>query len=294
MNKDQQQAWVNEVLDVIFEALSRRSSLRRILIFKGARVLHRRLGTAIRKSYDIDANLTRAFVTECPEGEHQRQRIASEFTHAIDSYFESQSVVRFKLASVRVQDSPPKEHPWGWNAFRVRINVLDLARPGVKGLPALYIDVAAPEELTEDSVSELTVGNHSALGYTLPRMAGEKCRAFLSSLPAYRQKVKRPGDVVRAKDLYDLSQIVAARPLADSSFWAAVGVEFRLACESRFIDCEGTATFAEALDITAAAYNADVSIPKDVTFDEAWGALAAVARFFELTGVVPFAFPLPS
>lgn len=294
MNRDEQQAWVNETLDLIFEALAQRESVREILIFKGARVLHRRLGAAVRQSYDIDANLTRAFVEDCPQREDQRKRIEQEFARAIDGFFASREIVRFKLERVTVYASPVSEHPLGWNAFRVRINVRDSSRPTEVGLPALYIDVAAPEDLTERSVAELAVGSATTLGYTLSRIAGEKCRAFLSSLPSYREKARRPGDAVRAKDVYDLSRIVAERPLADTKFWEEVGIEFRIACKARFIDCEGMETFEEALDITAATYDADASIPKDVSFAEAWGALSEVVRFFEQTGVVPFATPMPS
>jgi hypothetical protein len=43
MNKDTQRAWVNEALDEVLEALASRKSIRSILVFKGARVLHRRL-----------------------------------------------------------------------------------------------------------------------------------------------------------------------------------------------------------------------------------------------------------
>lgn len=293
MNEDMRQGWVNEVLDAIFEALAARPGLRAILIFKGARVLHRRLGAAPRQSYDIDANLTRHFVEQHPNRSDQRRAIAAEFTAAIDGYFETQAVVRLKLAGVSVKDSPHDEHPLGWNAFAVRIRVDDRSKPGTSSLPALKIDVAAPETLSPASTAALPVGQSTVSAYTLPRIAGEKGRAFLSSLPAYRAKVKRPGDAVRAKDVYDLSRIVAARPLADEEFWVTVAAEFRMACESRFIDCAGLGTFEEQLEVTAAAYQADVSIPKDVPFGEAWGALVSVVRFFERTGVVPFVFPLP-
>lgn len=293
MNEDMRQAWVNEVLDTIFEALAARPSLRAILIFKGARVLHRRLGSAPRQSYDIDANLTRRFVEQYPSKADQRRAIEAEFTAAIDSHFEAQAVVRYKLAGVTVKASPPEDHPLGWNAFAVRIRVDDRSKPGVLGLPALNVDVAAPEPLGPASTAALTVGQSTVSAYTVSRMAGEKCRAFLSSLPAYRAKVKRPGDAVRAKDVYDLSRIVAVRPLADEEFWVSVGAEFRMACESRYIDCAGLSTFEEQLEVTSAAYQADVSIPKGVSFEEAWAALVSVVRFFERTGVVPFVFPLP-
>ena len=59
MNKDTQRAWVNEALDTILEALASRKSIRSILVFKGARVLNRRLESPSRQSYDADVNILR-------------------------------------------------------------------------------------------------------------------------------------------------------------------------------------------------------------------------------------------
>lgn len=73
--------------------------------------------------------------------------------------------------------------------------------------------------------------------YTLVRIAGEKLRAFLSSLPAYRAKVKKPGEAVRAKDLYDISRIRRVHGLEQIEFWRRAGEEFHVACRYRYIDC---------------------------------------------------------
>lgn len=293
MNEDSRKAWANEVLALIFEALAAHRNLRGVLVFKGAQVLHRRLGSAYRKSYDIDANLTQDFIARFPDREDQRAAIETEFASAIDRFFEAQPVVRYKLLQVRAKDSPPKGHPRGWHAFEVNLRVEDLSKPGTLGLPALVIDVAAPEPLTAASTETLAVGKSTILAYTLQRIAGEKCRAFLSSLPAYRAKLSKPGDVVRAKDLYDLSRILMERPIADERFWRKAGAEFRLACESRLIDCAGLVTFQEELEVTAATYRDDASIPKDVSFEQAWEALNTVVRFFEREQIIPFTFPIP-
>src|SRR5438552_753157 len=108
---------------------------------------------------------------------------------AIRRHFEQQDPVRYELTRLLVRTYPPNSHPRGWDAFKVRMNVNDL-RKEVLGLPALEIDVAAPEELSDSSVSAINVGGHRVYAYTLERIAGEKLRAFLSSLPAYRAKMK--------------------------------------------------------------------------------------------------------
>jgi len=137
------------------------------------------------------------------------------------------------------------------------------------------------------------VGKHEVTAYTLPRIAGEKLRAFLTSLPAYRRKLARPGEAVRAKDIYDLACIERERPLSDRTFWNAAGQEFRTASASRFVDCAGQVTFEEDLDVTRATYEADATIPKDISFEAAWAVLRAAVKAMEGLGVIPFAFPLP-
>lgn len=58
----------------------------------------------------------------------------------------------------------------------------------------------------------MLVDGHVVMAYTLQRIAGEKLRAFLSSLPTYRRQVKTPGEVVRVKDIYDLACILRVAP----------------------------------------------------------------------------------
>jgi hypothetical protein len=179
----------------------------------------------------------------------------------------------------------------GWDAFKVKMSVNDLSRH-VKSLPALEVDVAAPEELLDTSIATIEIGGHRVYAYTLERIAGEKLRAFLSSLPAYRAKVKKPGEAVRAKDLYDLSRIHRVHGLEQTEFWRKVSQEFRVACQSRYIDCQGLTTFKEQWAVTRKTYE-EATIPKDISFDETEATLVAVVSFLNAHGIVPFRFELP-
>jgi hypothetical protein len=179
----------------------------------------------------------------------------------------------------------------GWDAFTVRLNVNDLTRQ-IRGLPPLEIDVAAPEEMLDSSVTEIRVGGYRVHACSLQRIAGEKLRALLSSPPAYRAKLKKPGDAVRVKDLYDVARIRRARDLADTEFWFTAGQEFQVACRSRYIDCAGLGTFQEQWEVTRQSYSA-AAIPRDVPFDEAAATLEAAVAFFAECGILPFEFPLP-
>jgi hypothetical protein len=52
--------------------------------------------------------------------------------------------------------SPPKnDHPLGWDAYSIKINIIDHKNSHVRNLPALSIDIAAPESLSSNSVSEI-------------------------------------------------------------------------------------------------------------------------------------------
>ncbi len=68
--------------------------------------------------------------------------------------------------------------------------------------------------------------------------------------------------------------------------------EFRVACRSRYIDCQGLTTFQEQWAVTRKTYE-EATIPKDIAFEEAEATLVAVVSFLEAQGIVPFTFPLP-
>ena len=242
-----------------------------------------------RKSLDIDTNLDQRFADTHPGRSAQRDYLSREVARALRNHFGQQDPVRFDLLDVRVEPKPREDHPRGWNAFLISVSVRDLAKLGVRGLPVLTVDVAAPEVLQWDSVAPLSVGKHEVTAYTLPRIAGEKLRAILTSLPAYRRKLGRPGEAVRAKDIYDLARIERERPLSDRAFWTAAGQEFRTASASRYVDCAGLMTFEEDLVVTKATYEADTTIPKDIPFEAAWAALSAIVQLMERLGVIPFA-----
>lgn len=294
MNPEEQSRWRSEVLDVVFEAMAASEALTSLLVYKGARVLNLRLQSSDRQSLDIDSNLV-ARAAEELDREEQMQLLEREIEAAVGTRFESETPVRYELEGIRVRPEPRlgQAHPLGWDAFRIRIQVRDLRRADVRGLPGIEIDVAAPEMLLEGSTEPLVIGGHEVIAHSLPRLAGEKLRAFLSTLPAYREKVRKRSDAVRVKDIYDIGRIAHEYPPGEEEFWRRAGAEFYVACESRFIDCEGVRTFEQHLDVTRQAYETSPTLPKDIDFEEAWPIVRTVVEQFETWGVVPFAFPLP-
>ncbi|WP_162258367.1 nucleotidyl transferase AbiEii/AbiGii toxin family protein [Frateuria sp. Soil773] len=294
MNPAQRQAWIREALDMAFQALASWPELRDKLVYKGGRVLALRLGGEQRASYDLDANLLLAFAIKHPDRNEQAEMLRDLFTQAIQAHAETQDPVRYELVDVRVKHRPRADHPLGWNAFEVVVKLRDFMNEGVQGLPNIEFDVAAPEELGTHAVAPLGVGGDTVFAYTLERIAGEKMRAFLSSLPSYRHKVKKPGDAVRAKDLYDVTKILGVHPIGEVDFWKAAAEEFHLACASRYIDCTGIGTFAEDIDVTRSTYETDATLPKDIVFDAAWHAIEDIVRFWEAQRVFPLRFPLPN
>ncbi len=293
MNPDEAENWKEELLIEIFLALSKHQPLQTMLVFKGARVLNELLQTVGRRSLDIDSNLLRSFVDSTPDRKQQQANLEKELSIAITRHFEGQSPVKYSLERVSIKPQPPKNHPYGWDAYHVKVSVIDHTRPGVRGLPSLTLDVAAPEALLEDSIAPLRLGSETILAYTLERVAGEKLRAFLSSLPQYREKVKKPGEAVRVKDIFDIARIARQRPLDNNEFWSKAGKEFRLACEFRFIDCLGIDSFEQDLATTQSAYENDPTIPNEISFNDAWQTIREVTAFLEANAIIPFEFPLP-
>jgi hypothetical protein len=292
MNPQKQEEWKARALDVIFEALAASKPLEGKFAYKGARVLAKLLKGDHRQSYDIDMNLTQSFVSAYPYPDDQASCLREEISISIETFFRGQNPIRYKLKSVKLVRQPKEDHPHGWNAFAVRIAIDDLMMMGILGLPILDLDIAAPEDLGPHALAQLKIGEHEITAYTLERIAGEKLRAFLSSLPAYRAKMDRPGDAVRAKDIYDLCRILRSRPIDDDNFWRTVGDEFARACRSRYIDCAGFASFEEQLDVTRATYESDSIIPNDIDFDAAWGCIGEIVTQLTAWRVIPFEHPI--
>jgi hypothetical protein len=267
------------LLDEILAALAAAPQLKDALVFKGGRILNIHLAGG-RPSHDLDANLTYQFLDDHPHREGQRQFLEQVFTQAIR--------VRVpQLTAVRVKCFPLKSHPMGWDGFKVMLKINDLGKP-----ITLDIDLAAPEELLDSSLTTINVLGQAVVVYNLERIAGEKLRAFLSSLPTYRAKMKKLDEAIRARDLYDLTHIYRVHGLADVPFWQRAGEEFRVACCSRYIDCHGLKSFQEHWGVTRKAYE-EATLPADITFAEAEATLKALVGFLEAEGVVPFEYPWP-
>ena len=290
MNRESREHWINEILNEVFLAVIAWEPLRNALIFKGARILNLHLGDS-RQSLDIDRNIAPELVASTPDLGAQANFLEEQISPALRRHFERQNPVKFKLGRVNVDRRPPKGHLRGWNAFQLRIEVQDNSLAGVQGLPMLEIDVAAPETLGPDAVQILKVQGIPAKVYALHRIAGEKLRAYLTSLPAYRRKMKGGDREFRVKDLHDIARILRARPASDAKFWTKAGHEFQLACESRLVDCRGLESFMENWSQARERYETDRSLV-NVPFDEAEQALKIVVGLIEKQGVFPLEFPV--
>jgi hypothetical protein len=293
MDEKTRNSWKNDLLDIIFDALAESEVLIDCIVFKGARILNKRLDSYSRQSLDIDANMLAEFVQQYASYAELSSILEKEIEQVIKNHFEEQSPVTYELDKIKIIKKPHKDHELGWNAFEVIISVQDLSRPSTRGLPNLKIDIAAPEVLGDDSISSLDIGGGTIKAYTLERIAGEKLRAFLSTLPAYREKVSKPGKAVRVKDIYDLARIIKQYPISNKDFWRKVGIEFRRACESRYIDCLGQSSFEEDILITEESYKSDTTLPDDISFEMAWGDLCEIVEYFNKEKIVPFSFSLP-
>lgn len=295
MDRRSQEQWNHDALDVVFAALARSRTVAGRMVFKGARVLNRRLGNNDRQSLDIDANLTQQFLAEHPDPEARRSVLANEIGLALEYHVADFESGRYGVESVTLELKPEKQnHRHGWGGLVAHVRLRDARHEHVIGLPTLDIDIAAPENVGAQGAGPLQIDGAVVSAYTLERMAAEKLRAFLQSLPAWNAKTGLRARAVRVRDLYDLMRIHKARPLGDRAFWSTVGEEFRLACESRAVDCEGMASFEQEIDVTRASFGGDATIPKDWTFDEIWSVITAIVERLTSEGSIPVSFPLPA
>jgi hypothetical protein len=287
--------WKSETLDQVFNALALSAELSERLVYKGARVLRLLLNEVTRASLDIDASLAN-IAANVSVSEEDLEHLRALANTTITTYFESQEPVRFTLDRTAIANRRRSgDHPRGWNVYWLDLAVRDMTAGNTLGaIPALRIEIASPELLSEHSVSRIDLNGHQVNAVTLERMAGEKLRAFLSSLPAYRKKLGQKIHPPRVKDLYDLARILRKRPLEDEKFWRTSGGEFLLACQSRYIDCAGIQTFQEEWNNTQAAYTADPTIPDDVPCSEAASSLEQIVANMATMALFPFSFGLPA
>ncbi len=290
MDGPTQAQWTNEVLNELLHAVIATEALRKALIFKGARILNLHLGDS-RESLDIDSNAAPELVASLPGLDAQAKFFEEQLPPAMRRHFERQVPVRFELVAVKVERRPPKGHPRGWTALLIRVQVRDNLRAGVVGLPRLEIDVAASETFGPDAVETMAIKGLPARVYALHRIAGEKLRAYLTSLPVYRRKLSGGEREFRVKDLHDVARILRARPASDVEFWTKARREFNLACESRLVDCRGLESFMESWPLARERYETDANL-RNVPFAEAERALKVVVGLFESQGIFPLKFPL--
>jgi hypothetical protein len=292
MRQDRHKEWIDTGLREVLHAVGSNSNLRKVLVFKGARILNEHLGTH-RQSLDIDSSLDAGFSASMPDRDDQAEWFREQLEQALRVHYESQDPVRYSLGSVVITKSPKKfPHPRGWDGLVAEIRVSDELLNGIKGLPTLELEMAAPELLGPDAVCELHIDGFSIQAYSLHRIAGEKLRAFLTSLPNYRRKMNSNERVARAKDLHDLVRILKAQPITEEIFWRKAADEFKLACESRYVDCAGIETFRERWESTRITYLENPTL-KTISWEEVEWALTEVIGFYDKFEVFPISHPLP-
>ena len=290
MNEAQRTAWIDEVLGEVLDAVMHADDLRQVLILKGAWILNLHLLDK-RRSLDIDAASTYEFVSTMPDLADQGKFLKEHLAQAVRHHFESQSPVRFVLNDVKITRNPPKRgHPRGWDMINVRLYIHDNNLAGVRNIPPAEIEIAAPELFGPGAIETRKGPGISVRIYSLHRIAGEKLRAYLTSLPEYRAKVEGGDREFRVKDLHDLARIVRMKSTTDLGFWRKAAGEFRLACESRLVDCQASETFKQKWSLARSRYEADRNLSR-ISFAEAEFALDAILALFTADGVFPLAFP---
>ena len=289
MNEIQRNQWLDEVIQGVLASIAHAQELRAALVFKGAWILNAHLKDN-RHSADIDANAATDWAAATPDLENQREFLEKTIHRIVNRDFERQEPVRFKVTTTKVDKRPPKGHPRNWTAFLVKLTIHDASHAGVIGLPPIEIDIAAPERLGKNAVQSIELLGAPARVYALHRIAGEKLRAYLTSLPEYRTKMRGGERSFRTKDLYDLTRILRARPITDQTFWAEAGSEFVLACQSRLVDCTGIETFMQDWTTAQSLYEKDPLLTS-IPFHAAEAALKQIAEFLAANGFLPVRLP---
>lgn len=292
MNPLQRERWVSEVLREVMTALMHDESLRQALVFKGAWILNLHLGES-RHSMDIDASAEPGWVKEMGSMKNQEAFLREHLPSAVRRHFERQNPVRFTLEDTKFERNPMHQHPRGWDMLQVKLVIRDPSQANVRSLPPALLEVAAAESYGPDAVEWRDFLGAPALVYALHRIAGEKMRAYLTSLPEYRKKMHGGTREFRVKDLHDLARIVRQHPLEDLAFWGKVLEEFKLACESRYVDCNGPATFLQDWAQVRLRYEQDRHL-SSISWTEAETALNQILKGISANAGFPWRFEVPA
>ena len=291
MNPLNRERWVNEVLREVMTALMHDEALRQALVFKGAWILNLHLGDS-RHSMDIDATAEPGWVQEMGSLDNQEEFLREHLPKAVRRHFERQNPVCFTLEDAKFERNPANHHPRGWDMLKVKLVIRDHRLANARSLPPAELEIAAAESYGADAAEWKDFLGAPARVYALHRIAGEKLRAYLTSLPEYRAKMRGGDREFRVKDLHDLARIVRHRPLTDVTFWTKAMLEFRLACESRYVDCAGPETFKQDWPQARLRYDQDQHLAT-ISFLEAEATLDEILGAFSKMGVFPLVFPVP-
>ncbi|MBE7493392.1 MAG: nucleotidyl transferase AbiEii/AbiGii toxin family protein [Verrucomicrobiaceae bacterium] len=291
MNPLQRERWVNEVLREVMAALMHDEALRQALVFKGAWILNLHLGES-RHSMDIDATAEPGWVQKMGSLDNQEAFLREHLPRAVRRHFERQNPVRFTLEDARFERNPASLHPRGWDMLQVKLVIRDHTLTNVRSLPPAELEVAAAESYGPDAVEWQDFLGTPARVYALHRIAGEKLRAYLTSLPEYRAKMHGGSREFRVKDLHDLARIMRQRPLEDVVFWEKALREFKLACESRFVDCAGPETFLQDWAQARLRYEQDRHLSV-IPWAEAETALKQILASMSPKAGFPWIFDVP-
>jgi hypothetical protein len=287
--------WRDSVLNVVLKAIATSPALNQSLVFKGARILKQHLGRG-RFSMDIDSSFSTGFMQEHKTRDQWKIFIESELPSALRNYFSSQELVRYEFQGLEITHRPKvNPHPRGWNGLIMKLKILDSS---FGETPVLDVEINAPERYDQNSIQRLIVEGIEVNAYTLARCVGEKFRAYLSMTRPYREKIgEKKIPPLRVKDLYDISLSKRVHGLSENtSFWNTVGAQFRLACESRYVDCAGIKTFEETWGSAQESYQKETTLQIEelIGWEEVRISVEEIIGFFESQGLFPIEVPLPT
>ncbi len=285
--------WRDSILNIVLKAFAFNPDLNKALVFKGARILNQHLGRG-RFSLDIDSSFSTEFIQEHKSREQWREFIEGNTPKALKTHFNSQEIIRYEYEGLEIIHRPKKNpHSRGWDGLILKIKIKDSSYGET---PVLEIDITAPEKYDHNSIKRLVLEGREVNAYSLERCVGEKFRAYLSSTDAYRKKIKEPKMVpLRVKDLYDISLTKRIKILSQNHhFWKIAGEQFNLACETRYVDCNGLKTFTDTWDIAKNAYESEATLHTGelISWNEARQSIEDLICFFETQGLFPIDVPL--
>ena len=206
-----------DVKRITVQSLASDPLLAERLVFKGGSALEMLYGIGLRASVDLDYSIQGDF------DDAEIDRIKQSLSHTLSAAFGRIGVAIFDLHFEPKPRNVSPDLAAFWGGYQIRFKLIDrrlaeaigddpqsLRRSALAVGPAqrrtFEIDISRHECCQDKELH--TFGGVAVLAYSPRLIVAEKLRAICQQMPEYRKSVRSPGSSPRARDFFDIHNLL--------------------------------------------------------------------------------------